>query len=71
MPKQSRADDLVKSVTGGVKPKKPTKVSSDISVCKRALTSTGGRTSSDIGGKAPLNIPMADMSPKFKKISCR
>ena len=30
--------------------------------------STGGRTSSDIGGKAPLNIPLADMSPEFKTL---
>ena len=72
MPKQSRADDLVKSMTRGVKPMKPTKASSDIGVrkqevAKRAPTSTAGRTSSNIG-KAPLNIPMADMSPEFKRL---
>ena len=49
------------------------KVSSDIGVHKqkvgkRAPTSTGGRTSSDIGEKAPLNIPMADMSSEFKRL---
>ena len=73
MPKQSRVDDLAKSMTRGVKPKKPTKVLSDIGVrkqkvAKRAPTSTGGRTSSNIGGKAPLNIPMVDMSLEFKRL---
>ena len=73
MSKQNRADDLAKSMTRGVKPKKPMKVSSNIGVrkqkvAKRAPISTGGRTSSNIGGRAPLNIPMADMSPEFKRL---
>ena len=41
MPKQSRADDLAKSMTGGVKPKKPIKVSSAIGVRKHKVAQKG------------------------------
>ena len=74
MPKRSRADDLAKSMTGQINPKqpmKPTKVSSDIGVHKQkqkvaTSTTSRGRISSDIGGKAPVNKTMADMSPEFE-----
>ena len=57
-------------MTGGVQPKqpmKPMKVSSDIGVRKQkqkvaTSTTSRGRISSNIGGKAPVNIPMADIS---------
>ena len=65
MPKWSRRDDQAKSMTGRVKPKK----SSDIGAHKQTVAKghTGGRASSDIR-KAPLNIPMRDMSPEFKRL---
>ena len=66
-------------MTGGVKPKpKPKKPSNTASkqTAKHqtgqtvAKGATGGRAAScDIGlKKAPVNIPMRDMSPEFKKL---
>ena len=79
MPKRSIKDDRAKSMTGGVKPKpkpKPKKPSDTASKqtakCQTGQTvakgATRGRAASrDIGlKKAPVNIPMRDMSPEFK-----
>ena len=75
MPKQSRRDDLAKSMTSGVKPKKPMKpmkASSNSDACKQTVakgpTSTGGRAASSDMKRVPLNIPMGDMSPEFKRL---
>ena len=79
MPKRSIKDDWAKSMTGGVKPKpKPKKPSN--TACKQTAKLQTGQTvakgamggtaaSRDIGlKKAPVNIPMRDMSPEFKKL---
>ena len=77
MPKRSIKDDRAKSMTGGVKPKpkKPNDTASkQTAKCQTGQTvakgATGGRAaSSNIGlKKAPVNIPMRDMSPEFKKL---
>ena len=84
MLKRSIRDDRAKAMIGGVKPKpKPMpmpKKPSDTAHKQTAKTAktgqtvakgpTGGRAaSSDIGlKKAPVNIPMRDMSPEFKKL---
>ena len=81
MLKRSIRDDRAKAMIGGVKPKpkpKPMpKKPSDTAHKQTAKTRqtvakgpTGGRAaSSDIGlKKAPVNIPMKDMSPEFKRL---
>ena len=82
MRKRSIRDDQAKAMIGGVKPKpKPMpKKPSDTAHKQTAKTAktgqtvakgpTGGRAaSSDIGlKKAPVNIPMKDMSPEFKRL---
>ena len=79
MPKRSIKDDRAKSMTGGVKPKSKPKKPSDTASKQTAKCQTGqtvakgaarGRAaSSNIGlKKAPVNIPMRDMSPEFKKL---
>ena len=80
MPKSSIRDDLAKAMIGGVKPKPMPKKPSDTAGKQTAKTAktrqtiakgpTGGRAaSSDIGlKKAPVNIPMKDMSPEFKRL---
>ena len=79
LPKRSIKDDWVKPMTGGVKklrlppkPKPKPKKPSD-KPHKKTATATGPtrRTaaSSNTGAtKPPLNIPMKDMSPEFKRI---
>ena len=68
-------------MTGRVKPKPMPKKPSD-TACKQTAQNhtrqtvakgpTGGRAaSSNIGlRKAPVNIPMGDMSPEFKRLVC-
>ena len=80
MPKRNIKEDRAKSMTGGVKklcspPKPKQKKPSDMPRKKRATATgptgpTGGTaTSSDTGvTKPPLNIPMKDMSPEFKRL---
>ena len=77
MLKRSIRDDRAKAMIGGVKPKPKPKKPSNTAHKQTAKTrqtiakgSTGGRAaSSDIGQKrAPVNIPMKDMSPEFKKL---
>ena len=77
--KRSIRDNRAKSMTGGVKPKPMPKKPSN-TACKQTAKShtrqtvvkgpTRGRAaSSDIGlRKAPVNIPMGDMSPEFKRL---
>ena len=71
IPKWSRRDAFAKCMTSEVKPKKPMKASSDTGACKQTVakgpTSTRGRASSDMK-RVPLNIPMGDMSPEFKRL---
>ena len=78
MPKRSIRDDRGKSMTGGVKPKPMPKKPSYTAHKQTAKSHTGqtakgptrGRAvSSNIGlRKAPVNIPMEDMSPEFKRL---
>ena len=80
MPKRSIRDDRAKAMVGGVKPKPMPKKPSDTARKQTAKTAktrqtiakgpTRGRAaSSDIGlKKAPVNIPMKDMSPEFKRL---
>ena len=81
MPKRSIKDERAKSMTGRVKPKpkpKPKKPSNTVrkqtAKCQTRQTVAKGTTrgraaSSDIGlKKAPVNIPMRDMSPEFKRL---
>ena len=80
MPKRSIRDDRAKAMIGGVKPKPMPKKPSDTARKQTAKTAktrqtiakgpTRGRAaSSNIGlKKAPVNIPMKDMSPEFKRL---
>ena len=79
MPKRSIKDERAKSMTGRVKPKpKPKKPSitarKQTAKCQTRQTVTKGTTrgraaSSDIGlKKAPVYIPMRDMSPELKSL---
>ena len=82
MPKRSIRDNRAKAMIGGVKPKPNPmpKKPSDTARKQTAKTAktrqtvakgpTGGRTaSSDIDlKKAPVNIPMKDMSPESKRL---
>ena len=82
MPKRSIRDDRAKAMIGGVKPKpkpmpkKPSNTArkQTVKTAKTRQTVAKGPTrgraaSSDIGlKKAPVNIPMKDMSPEFKKL---
>ena len=79
MPKRSIKEDRAKSMTGGVKklrsppkPKPKPKKPSNMPRKKTATATepTGGTAASSNTGatKPPLNIPMKDMSPGFKRL---
>ena len=79
MLKRSIRDDRANSMTGGVMSKSMPKKPSDTARKQTAKSHTGqtvakgptgGRAaSSNIGlRKAPVNIPMGDMSPEFKRL---